>query len=290
MAQSVAGDVPSEWVAYTLQAAKLGLRSRTIFAPGDPGHDPGVLDIADLRGDGAGLTGVFSRYGNITASTGAEGVEYAGWTAFTPTAATVALAKQQVGVQITRERLMTTQSELNEWIKAGQELARSMASKVNVDVCAILASFTDQAGATTVNLTNANILTAVNYLEAANADRPYVVTLHTQQWYDLMTEASSPLVDASKTKMAEDFYGNYFYDDIYGLRWFITNDVPTATAGADRSGGMFNAEAIGLSWGLDFSLEVEWDKNKQLWELLMTGYWGVGIADDNCGAEILSDA
>lgn len=290
MAQSGSGDVPAEWVMYALQAARLGLRARTIFAPGDPGHDPGVLDIADLRGDGAGRIGTFASYGALTASTGVEGAAYAGWQAFTPATVNVTLAKQQIGVQITRERLMATGNELNEWVSAGRELARALASKVNVDVCAIFASFTPAVTSAGVNITNANVLTAINTLEAANVDGPYHICLHGQQWYDLMTEASSPLVDASKTQMAEGFYMKYFYDDIYSLRWFITNDVPTANAGADRAGCIWGPAGIGLVWGPDFTLEVEWDKNAQLWELLLTGWWGVGIADDDSGCEITTDA
>jgi hypothetical protein len=53
---------------------------------------------------------------------------------------------------------------------------------------------------------------------------------------------------------------------------------------------MFSPEAIGLSWGQDFTLETEWDKNSQLWELILTAYWGVGIASDDCGVKIVTDA
>jgi len=273
-----------------MKAAKLGLRNRTIFAPGDSGHSPDVLDIADLRGDGNGLDGVFTRYGTVTASTGAEGVEYAGWQAFTPAATAVTVAKQQVGIQLTRERLMKARNELEEWVKVGVELGRAMASKVNVDVCAIFASFSHSEGSTGTNVANSNILSAINTLQTYKAEGQLHCVLHTQQWYDLMSEANSPLADASKTQLAEGLYMQYFYDDIYALRWYTTQDVATANAGADRCGAMFSPEAIGLSWGQDFTLETEWDKNSQLWELILTAYWGVGIASDDCGVKLVTDA
>jgi len=289
VAQTTSGNVPSEWVEYTLQAARLGLRNRTIFAPGDPGHTSDVLDIADLRGDGNGVSGVFSRYGTVTASTGAEGVEYSAWQAFDPSTTAIAITKQQAGIVLTKERLMKARTELGEWVKAGEELSRAMAQKVNVDVCSAFSSFSSSVGSTGTNITNANILTAVDTLQTAKAEGQLHCVLHTHQWYDLMTESNSPLADASKTALADKLYMQYFYDDIYGLRWFTTQDVQSANAGADWCGAMFSPEAIGLSWGQDFDLEVEWDKNSQVWELLMTAYWGVGIADTNCGLKLVTD-
>jgi len=289
MAQTTSGNVPSEWVAYTLQAAKLGLRSRTIFAPGDPGHDRDVLDIADLRGAGNGLSGVFTRYGTVSASTGAEGTEYAAWQSFNPSTTTVTVSKQQAGIVLTKERLMKAHNELAEWVRCGEELARALAQKVNVDVCSVFPSFGTSVGSSGTDITHTDILTGIDTLQSAKAEGQLFCVLHTHQWFDLMTEADSPLADASKTQLAEGLYMKYFYDSIYGLRWFTTQDVQSANAGADWCGAMFNAEAIGLAWGQDFELEVEWDKNAQVWELLITAYWGVGIADDDCGVKVVTD-
>jgi hypothetical protein len=279
----------AEYVDTALQVAVLGLRARTIFAPGDPGHSPQVIQIADLR-DVPGLTATFGRFNTLTASDGEEGVEYAGWQDLDPATSDITGIKKEVGTQITWEARKAAANQLQLWVKAGEELAAAMATKINVDVCATFASLSTTVGSTGVNITNANILAARNTLEVANAYGPHYVVLHSQQWYDLMTEANSPLVDASKTNMAEGFYGNYFYDDIYGMVWYITNDVQTANAGADRCGSMFNPEAFGLNWLKDFGLAVTWDDDTYAWKLKMTGYWGTGVVTDEAGVKLVTDA
>lgn len=290
MPQVLSSAVPTEWIALTKQTARLALRNMTVFAPGDPGHDPGVLDLADIRGEGKGLSAAYTRYAQLIASTVGEGEEYAGWQTFTPAVTSVTVSKQQVGLQLTKERRKKGGSGLDEWINAGLELAEAMATKVNVDVCSAFASFSSSTGSTGVDITNANILTARDALYTSRAKGPLHVVLHTHQWFDLMSEASSPLTNASINPLASGHFMQYFYDSLYGLRWFLTQDVQTANAGADRAGAMFTPEAIGMSWGQDFDLEVEWDKNAQLHELLLTCYYGVGIVDQNSGRKLVTDA
>ncbi len=77
-----------------------------------------------------------------------------------------------------------------------KQLGRSIADKVDVDICALLDNFTSTVGTTTVDLTLANILSAIYTLEAANAPKPFVGVLHPVQISDmrtaLETNANSP--------------------------------------------------------------------------------------------------
>jgi len=277
----------SEYIDTALQVAKLGLHNRTIFAPGDAAQM--ALDIADLR-NVQGSTATFGRLNTLTASDVGEGVEYQAWQALDPTTVDVAATKHQVGTHITKEAINSGANELQLWVKAGEELAASMGTKVNVDVCSAFASFSASQGSTGTDIVFADIRTAYDTLMTAKARPPFFCVLHTHQWTDLMSESSSPLVDASKNPLAEGFYGQYFYDDLLGMNWFLTQDVQTANAGADLAGAMFTSDAIGISWKQDFELEAEWNKNKQQWELLMTGFWGVGIADNSSGIKLVTDA
>jgi len=289
MAVNLSSAVPTEYIAYVQKAAKLGLRGSTIFSPGDAGFSQDVIDIANMTQD-KGMTAAFSRYNNTTASDGVEGVDYAGWQAFTPTSTSITATKKNVGMLLTYERLQKASDQLGEWVKAGVELGRSMAQKVNVDVCSTFNSFTQNVTSSGANITNAKVLEAIDTLRSANVRGQLITVLHDHMWYDLMSETSSALTNASINQMAEGLFMQYFYDGLYGMRWFLTTDVQTANAGADRCGAMFSPEAIGVAWKKDFTIETEWNKDKQAWEILLTCYYGVGLADAASGLKLVFDA
>lgn len=290
MALTESGNVPDEYIQYALAGARLSLRAQTVFAPGDPGFSTQVLDLVDMTGDGAGLDAVFGRYGTVTASDGAEGVDYAGWQAFDPTTTTVTAVKHNAGVKMTWERLKKSKSEIGEWAKAGIELGRALASLVNTDVCTAFSSFTNTTTDTGNDITFDDITTAIDELHGRDVEGQMYLTIPWRWWSDLIKESSTPLTDASKTQLAEGFYNRYFFDDALGLVWFITNDCPSINAGADRQGALFTAEAIGMSWAKDIGIDVTWDPDSYTWKLLGTAYWGVGIASDDCGEGLEFDA
>jgi len=280
--------VPTEYTAYSLKTALLALRNRSIFVPGGPGFSQDVMQIADVTGQGQGLTGSFGRYGALTASEVAESAEYNAWQAFTPTTVLVTATKHQVGTIITKERMKKTVNPAQEWTLAGTELGRAMATLVNKDVCSLFASFTATSGGTTVDATWAGVRNGQGALRALGVAGELIFVLHEQSYGELLAEAGSPLITASMTRLAEGYYQNYYVDNIIGMRWYVTADVQPATT-VDWVGGMFNNEAIGMSWGQDFELEVEWNKNTQCWEILLTCYYGCGIANQSCGQKHLTD-
>lgn len=279
----------ADYERYALQVAKLSLANAAIFAPQGIAFNNDILDIVDKR-TGNSLTATFGEWGTLTAQDVGEGVEYQGYAPMTLSTTDITATRSVVGTEITWEADKVAADELQMWVNAGAVLGQSMAKKFNEDICALFDSFTTEVGSTGTNIDNADIQSGIAALQLANVPGQYACVLHGQQWYDLISESSSPLTDASKTQKAEQFYNGWFIDDIYGLNWFITNGVQTANAGADRAGAMFGPGAIGVVWGQDFTLEKEWNKDKGLWELLLSTRYGVGIADDDRGVAVVTDA
>jgi N4-gp56 family major capsid protein len=230
----------------------------------------------------------------FTAAALTEGTEVAN-TALTTTKVTGTAA--EIGIMAT----ITDVLEVSDIAAAHgarlKQLGRSIADKVDVDVCALFEDFSNDVGATTVDLTLANLLSAIYTLEAANAPKPYVGVLHPAQIADmrtaLETNANSPFqsqgIQAGTNELGPA--GNGFAGSWFGLPLYFSTNVPTATAGADRAGGIFSANyALGMveKWASKL-VPMYWPPIRG-WVLVATANYGVFEIEDDAGVTVLTDA
>lgn len=179
-----------------------------------------------------------------------------------------------------------------------KQLGRSIADKMDVDVCALMSGFTSAVGSTTVDLSLANILSAIYTLEAANAPKPYVGVLHPVQISDIRTalenNANAPFrssgIRAGTNELgptaAPGFAGEWF-----GLPLYFSTNVPTANAGADRAGGIFSVN-YALGWVDKWASKIVpmyWPPLRA-WVLVATANYGVFEIEDAAGVEVTTDA
>ena len=178
-----------------------------------------------------------------------------------------------------------------------KQLGRSIGDKVDVDITALFEAFSTDVGSTTVDLTLANLLSAIYTLEAANAPKPYVGVLHPVQISDmrtaLETNANSPFqsqgIQAGTNELGPA--GNGFAGSWFGLPLYFSTNVPTATAGADRAGGIFSANyALGMveKWASKL-VPMYWPPIRG-WVLVATANYGVFEIEDSAGVTVLTDA
>ena len=281
----------SDFQEIVTASIRLGLSSNVLFFPGADGMS--AVEYIDLTG-GQGLTSKGTIFDVPSPNAVGENQEYQGWQDLTLTSVDVTASKTQVGYIASRESLRDAKSELDLFANLGKNLGQSMANEMNKNVCTLFASATTSVGSTGVDLTLANIRSAINTLQVANARGPISIILHATQWGDLVGEGSSPLGNASytgTTGIAEQVFNQWFISDaLYGARFLITNDVQTTNAGADYAGVAMSPEAIRVVTDTPLEVEVEWNKNKQSYEVLATGYWGQGIQDQNQIVGIVTDA
>jgi len=178
-----------------------------------------------------------------------------------------------------------------------RQLGRSIADKVDVDICALFDSFGTEVGSTTVDLTLANLLSAIYTLEAANAPKPYVGVLHPIQISDMRTalenNANSPFrssgIQAGTNELGPA--GNGFAGEWFGLPLYFSTNVPTSNAAADRAGGIFSSNyALGMvtKWASKI-VPMYWPPIRG-WVLTATANYGVFEIEDSAGVGVISDA
>ena len=230
----------------------------------------------------------------FTAAALTEGTEVAN-TALTTTKVTGTAA--EVGIMAT----ITDVLEVSDIAAAHgarlKQLGRSIADKVDTDITALFASFSNTVGTTTVDLTLANILSAIYTLEAANAPKPYVGCFHPVQISDmrtaLETNANSPFqsqgIQAGTNELGPA--GNGYAGSWFGIPLYFSTNVPTANAAADRAGGIFSVNyALGMveKWASKL-VPMYWPPIRG-WVLVATANYGVFEIEDDAGVAVITDA
>ena len=184
----------------------------------------------------------------------------------------------------------------------------STASTLVSLVANVTDGFTATVGTSGSNLSVANFLAAIQALEVANVQGPYMAILHPQQMGDLRADLAATAGGAVQWMAASqqqiNVLGNGYRGQWAGVDLFATTFVPTANAGADRAGGMFGRGAV--VWA-DSSIPGENDSSqliiggKILFERDRTAksgltayvthaYMGVSKGIDAAGVSIITDA
>ena len=179
------------------------------------------------------------------------------------------------------------------------DMGGAMAAKRTSDILALGAGFSNACGATTVNLSEANIQTGITGLMARGVPGPYHGCMHPQQYMDLAGSISTTLTwigsGAPSPRAQTNDLGSAATDgmlgELYGVNWTVSSLVPTATAGADRSGMIVNPRyAIGLVEKFPLRVEPQRDASLRATELNVVSCYGQGELLDDAGCQILSDA
>lgn len=211
------------------------------------------------------------------------------------TSASVTITAAEIGIQAT----ITDVLEVSDIPAAHgarlRQLGRALGDKLDVDICALFDGFSTAVGATTVNITLANLLDAIYNLEVNDAAGlgSLVGVLHPRQTADLRTEleadAGSLYVgksDGSISKAMNGYFGSWFGIDI-----FQSTNVPTANTSADRAGGIFVRDyALGMATKWAAKVEtMRWAPIRGV-VLVATAMYGVGEVEDSAGVEAVTDA
>jgi len=229
----------------------------------------------------------------LAAASLAEGVDMAN-TAFSTTKVTITAA--EVGLLLTITDLLSVSDIVGDEYYAG-EAGKALASKFTTDVLALASGFSQQCGATTVDLTETNIIDGLVLLQAGGVSPPYVAALHPRQWGDLVGSMGSYINQVGSGSGARAESNDVMVSPdgglgrLYGVSWYISHLVPTATAGADRL-GMIVAPQYALGHVEKWAARVEFERDASLRarEIALTACYGLGELRDAAGIGVLTDA
>jgi len=262
------------------------IRANALFAPGGIGEK--WLQVRSLEG-APGKTMDFPTYSQFTAYDVEEGADHD-----TPQA----LSTSKISLTATEKIALTTITDLalesaREDVarEAGRELGLAMAAKIDADVMALFEDLDTTVGSTGVDCSYQNILDAINALSSVTAPSPYLCVLHPQQWYDLLTEASSPLTATTGYgRMAEEVGYNYFVAQLYGTQVVVHPSVPLVNTNADRAGAVLSDRAFGFLWKWRPRIAYERDDSLKAFEVVMTACYKVAELDGTMGVALKTDA
>lgn len=176
--------------------------------------------------------------------------------------------------------------------------AQAIAEKQMSDVAALASGFSNTVSATGVNLTEANLLTAIATLRNNRQNGPLAALLYPQQWFDYVASVGSTFTAASGPGAAgPQAEGNRFSPSDFGfagqhlgVNFYMSSAVPTANAGADSAGMVINRQrAIARGVKYDSRTEIERNASLRATEVVVTAFDGVVEIEDAAGVGIITD-
>lgn len=272
-----------------------------------PAH-PALLYGGDAQGRGSVVVKVphigLQGYDILSSVADGSGVTN---TALTDGSTTVTIARHSKSYEASDLVRLSDQGLLSPAAFAQDAVASTASTLVSL-VANVTDGFTATVGTSGSNLSVANFLAAIQALEVANVQGPYMAILHPQQMGDLRADLAATAGGAVQWMAASqqqiNVLGNGYRGQWAGVDLFATTFVPTANAGADRAGGMFGRGAV--VWA-DSSIPGENDSSqliiggKILFERDRTAksgltayvthaYMGVSKGIDAAGVSIITDA
>lgn len=171
--------------------------------------------------------------------------------------------------------------------------AKAVADKRDSDLAALLGGFSGTTGSSGVNLTEANLLDGITTLTNADAPKPYVIVLHTQQVGDLRTALSTTtaVLQTGTSPGSVGSTGMGYEFPYYGHPVFSSTNVPTANGGADRAGAIFSkGQALARVDKRPIRVRPQRDESLRATEFNITSVYGQGELVDGWGVSVITDA
>ncbi|HZX35968.1 MAG TPA: hypothetical protein VFF54_05700 [Thermodesulfobacteriota bacterium] len=251
---------------------------------------PALVRVADISGDST-LTVDFPKWPLLSAADLTEGAD-AGNTAVNTTSTPV--TADEAGIMITVTDMLLNSAGIGGLEPYAMELGKALANKIDTDLLAEVADFTNSVGATGVDMSEANFLEAIYALESGNATGPYAAVLHPVQVHDLRMalKATTGAVWGGPSAPAGDIGA---LTSLYGVDVFSSTNCALVNTGADRQGVMMPVgNQSGLAYVLKTGAKTEFQRDASLraTEIVVTAIYGDECVNPaaNGGVKMVTDA
>lgn len=249
---------------------------------------PALVRVADISNENT-LTQKFPKWPLLTAADLTEAVDLAN-TAVDTTS--VSVTADEAGLMITVTDVANGAGAAN-LAEYAIELGKALANKIDLDILAEVADFSNSVGATGVDLTEANFLEALYTLDNGQAMGDYVAVLHPIQVNDLRVALSSTTgaIWGGASAPAGDLGA---MASLYGVDIFQSTNCASINADADRQGVMMPmGQQSGLAYVLKNGANTEFQRDASLraTEIVVTALYGDECVNTaaNGGVAIISD-
>jgi len=225
------------------------------------------------------------KYPAIAAADLTEGTDMSSTTVST---SSVSIAVGEVGAQV----LLTDLAAMgagNPADELGTVLGNAIATKMDQDLIALFDGFSSSFGATTQDITVADLFKAAATLRANKVTGVINAVVHPYQAYSLKANLTNTFANPNGGDLQNEAMRNGYVGTIAGINVYESANVVIDGSG-DAKGAVFAREALGLAMKRDFQIEPQRDASLRGFELNATAVYGVGELDDSYGVEMFFDA
>lgn len=243
----------------------------------------------DLPEGKSGIT--FPAYGDVTVAAVAEGTDLSNQ-AVSTTGVTISPGEYG-GMTTLTDVADYTSNPTQVGADIGKLFGEAIRAAQNQAIWALFDGFSQTAGTTNTDITEANIADCVRQLISAKAPRPYYMAITPHVFEDLLA------IYSTNTANTTDQLRNAVLNDgvlppIYGVIPILLDNLAAGTSdgeidAADAKCGVFSRNAIGYVEGYDIRIETERNASLRAEEIVATTYFGVGEVNDAWGVELLVD-
>jgi hypothetical protein len=227
----------------------------------------------------------------ITAVTVAETDDFSSPTTFGKTSLATLTPSEIIAQVLLTDQDMETDPD-SATGDATMELGGAIATKIDVDLVTLFASFaTDIGDGAGAAATLSNISAGVAILRNAHAMQygEVNIVLHPYHWHDIWVELGQPSTNIVASDAANEALRAYTVNRMLGATWMTSSNI-SIDASDDAVSGMFVRPALMLDTRRAPRLEVERDASARATELNMTAGYAVGIVRDTFGLGFTADA
>lgn len=249
---------------------------------------PALVKVSSITGENT-LTVNMSKMPELSADDLTEGTDAAN-TAFSPSE--VPVTAREVGIMLTVGDVAASTGVANLADYSG-ELGKAVAKKIDEDLLAEVADFTNSVGTTATDMTEQDFLDAIYVLENGNAQGPFGAVLHPIQVADLRKALSSSTgaIWGGPSVPSEDIGA---FASLYGVDVFKSTNCASVDTDANRQGVMM---PMGQSSGLAYvskegvNTEFQRDASLRATEIVTTVVYGDECVNPaaNGGVAIITD-
>lgn len=244
----------------------------------------GLVTRYDI-GNVAGKTVQVPKYPAISAADLTEGTDMSATQVST---SSVTVTVGEVGAQVVLTDLAAMGAG-NPAAELGTVLGNAIATKMDQDLIALFDGFSTSLGATTQEITVADIFNAASRLKAAKAPGQYSAVLHPYQAYQLKANMTNTFANPNGGDLQNEAMRTGFIGTVAGVNIYESANV-TIDGSGDSKGAVFAPEAIAIAMKRDFNIETERNASLRAFELNATAVYGVAELDDSYGVEMYFDA
>lgn len=236
------------------------------------------------------MTRTVPLWATVTAAAATDAVDYNNPTTMSKSQLATYSPGEVIAQALLTDQMMETDPD-GAVSSVSRELGSAMATKIDVDLTDVFASFDIDLGPGAGSSADLQSFADCMATIRKNLGRPPIyIVLHPYHWHDIWAELGQPAATyAYLASDANQALRDYFVGDWLGASWFMSANIDI-DASDDAISGVFTREALAFDSRRPPRLEVERDASLRASELNLTAGYATGVLRSALGCYYTADA